>query len=129
MLRTIAGIILGVVAWYAVVFIASFALRTAAPHLGAALVVHATTTALAARLGISFLASLLGGWLAATVARSQRAPLIAGVLMLAIFVPYHLYGRDPGGTIWTSYPLWYHLTFFVSLVLLSVLGGRLARGR
>ncbi len=41
--------------------------------------------------------------------------------MLLIFVPYHT-------TIWTQFPLWYHLTFFVSLLLLSVLGGRLRRG-
>jgi hypothetical protein len=29
--------------------------------------------------------------------------------------------------IWNQFPVWYHLTFFVSLVLLSVLGGRLGR--
>jgi len=126
-MRLVLGIILGIVAWFAVVFVVSFALRAAAPALGATLVAHATTTAMGERLAISFVGSLLGGWLAATVAKEQRAPLIAGVLMLVIFVPYHLFGRDAGGTIWTSFPLWYHLTFFVSLPVLSVLGGRLAR--
>ncbi len=86
---------------------------------------HATATALAERLAVSFLASLVAGYIAALVAGGRsRAPLIAGILMLLIFVPYHLYGKDTSGVIWTSFPLWYHLTFFVSLPLLGILGGR-----
>jgi hypothetical protein len=127
MLRLILGAIIGVVAWVALVGIVSYLVRAVAPDVNAAMVAHTTVVAMGERLAISFLASLVGGYLAMLVARDSRGPLIAGVLMLAIFVPYHLFGRDAGGPIWTSFPLWYHLTFFVSLLLLSVLGGRLVR--
>jgi len=127
MLRLILGAVIGVVAWFVVVFIASFAVRAAAPDVNAAMVAHTTVAAMAERLAISFVASLVSGYLAMLVTRDSRGPLIAGVLMLVIFVPYHLFGRDAGGAIWTSFPLWYHLTFFVSLLLLSILGGRLVR--
>ncbi|MBV9903541.1 MAG: hypothetical protein JO346_03040 [Alphaproteobacteria bacterium] len=97
------------------------------PAVDTALKVHSTAAAMAERLAISAVGSLIGGWLAATVGRSQRAALITGIVMLVIFVPYHLFGSDMQGKIWTSFPLWYHLTFFVSLPLLAILGGRLAR--
>jgi len=119
MLRLILGAVLGVVAWVAVVVGVSLLLREVAPALSAAMNVHATATALAERLAVSFLGSLVGGFVAALVAGDRsRAPLVTGVLMLLIFVPYHT-------TIWTQFPIWYHLTFFVSLLLLSLLGGRL----
>lgn len=123
MLRLILGAVLGVVAWFAVVIGVSLVLREASPALAAAMNAHATAMALAERLAVSFLGSLVGGYVAALIGGS-RTPLVAGILMLLIFVPYHLFGRDAGGTIWTSFPLWYHLTFFVSLPVLSLLGGR-----
>jgi hypothetical protein len=119
MTRIILGAILGVVVWFAVVFAASYAIAALAPALGAALKVHATMAALWERLAISFAGSILSGIAAAAVSReSSRAPLAAGVLLLIWFAPYHL-------SIWTQFPIWYHLTFFVSLVVLSVAGGRL----
>jgi len=119
MLRLILGAVLGVVAWVAVVIGVSLVLREVAPALSAAMNLHATTTALGERLAVSFLGSLVGGLVSALVAGDRsRAPLATGVLMLLIFVPYHT-------TIWTQFPIWYHLTFFVSLLLLSLLGGRL----
>ncbi|HJW39878.1 MAG TPA: hypothetical protein VJ476_01470 [Rhizomicrobium sp.] len=128
MVRVILGGLIGAVVWLAVITGMSFALREVSPALAAALNAHTTVIALWGRLAISFLGSLLGGLVAALVSNeSTRAPLGAGVVLLLLFVPYHLFGRDAGGPIWTHYPLWYHLTFFASLVLLSVLGGRLRR--
>jgi hypothetical protein len=121
MVRTIGGTIAGIVAWLVVVTAISFALRAADPALAAALNAHTTTAALAGRLAISFLGSLIGGYLAALIGGS-RAALIAGVLLLAAWGTYHV------TMIWDQFPIWYHLTFFVSLPLLSYLGGRL-RGR
>ncbi len=122
MVRLILGAVLGVVAWFAVVIGLSLVLRDVAPALSAAMNVHATAAALGERLAVSFLGSLIGGLVAALAGGERtRAPLGTGIVMLLIFVPYHT-------TIWTQFPLWYHLTFFVSLLLLSVLGGRLRRG-
>ena len=47
---------------------------------------------------------------------------IAGIILLAGFVPLHV-------KLWQSFPLWYHLSFLVTLVPLVVLGARLWRGR
>jgi hypothetical protein len=121
MLKLIAGVILGVVAWMAVVVGVSLLLRAVAPDVNAALVAHTTTIAMAERLAISFLGSLVGGYLAMLVARDSRAPLFAGLLLLAGWGYFHVM------VIWNQFPLWYHLTFFVSLPLLNILGGRLAR--
>jgi hypothetical protein len=120
-MRTIIGIIIGAIAWMAVVLGVSLLLRAVAPDVNAALVAHATTAAMAERLAISFLGSLVGGYLAALIARDQTAPLVVGLLLLLGWGYFHVM------VIWHQFPLWYHLTFFVSLPLLSVLGGRLAR--
>ncbi len=121
MLRTILGVVAGVIVWHVVVLAVSFCIAALAPDFAAALKAHADVMAQAARLGISVLATLVAGFTAAKIGRDGlRAPLIAGIVMLAIYVPYHL-------TIWTQFPLWYHLTFFVSLPVLSVVGGRLSK--
>jgi hypothetical protein len=128
-MRLILGIVAGIVGWFVAVFAISYVIGLASPGLSAALRAHSTEIAMAERLGISFVGTLFAGWLAATIARSQRGALIAGIALLAIFVPYHLYGSDMQGKIWTSFPLWYHLSFFVSLPLLAILGGRIPGGQ
>ncbi len=127
MVRTILGVVAGIIAWFVVITLVGIGLRAGAPDIGTMLAKHATAGAMAGRLACSFVGSLIGGWLAATIGKGQRAALINGIVMLAIFVPYHLFGSDMQGPIWTSFPLWYHLTFFVSLPLFAVLGGRMAR--
>ena len=122
-MRIIIGIVIGVVAWMAVVVGVSLLLRAVAPDINAALVAHTSTVAMAERLAISFLGSLVGGYLAALIAKDQRAPLIAGLLLLAGWGYFHVM------VIWHQFPLWYHLTFFASLLLLSILGGRLVRAK
>jgi hypothetical protein len=130
MLRSIIGAVIGVVAWFVVVFVVSFLIKMADPALAETLKAHATMATLWERLAISFVGTLVAGAVAARIGRDgMRAPLIAGVLLLLWFVPYHLYGSDPQGPVWTSFPLWYHLTFFVSLLVLSLIGGRLAGSR
>ena len=122
MVRTIGAIVAGVVAWLVVVTAVSFIIGAVDPGLSAALKVHATTIAMAGRLAISFLGSLAGGYLAAMIAgRGSHAPLIAGAVLLAWWGVYHV------TMIWNQFPVWYHLTFFVSLPLLSYVGGRLRR--
>lgn len=122
MLRTVLGVMLGVVAWFAVVLGIGLVLKATDPTLNAALVAHATVTAMAERLAISFVATLVAGLVAALVGGERhRAALGAGLILLAIFGYYHV------TMIWHQFPVWYHLTFFVSLPLLSLLGGRLRR--
>ena len=121
-MRTVLGIVLGIAAWFVVVLGVALIIKAADPALNATLVAHATTTAMVERLIISFAGTLAAGYVAALVSGERTlAPLVAGVLLLAFWGYYHV------TMIWHQFPLWYHLTFFVSLVLLSVLGGRLKR--
>jgi len=39
-----------------------------------------------------------------------------GVLLLVAFIPQHV-------MLWDKFPVWYHLTFLLSLVPLTYLGG------
>ncbi|MBS0577736.1 MAG: hypothetical protein JSR36_00580 [Proteobacteria bacterium] len=74
-----------------------------------------------ARLALAAASSLAAGAVAARVAPADARPAwIAGLLLLAMFLPEHV-------KIWHSLPVWYHLTFLVTLVPLVALGARLAR--
>ena len=122
MLRKIGSIVAALVAWTVVVTILNFGLRYGLP--GYAAVEKAMTFTLgmmAARLTISFVATLSAGAVTAGGARDRTTwPLITGIVLLAIFIPIHMH-------IWEHFPLWYHLTFLPSLPILSVVGGRLVR--
>ena len=120
MVRLIAGALTGAVAWLVTVAILGFLVRIAWPEMAAIRdMTLLTVPMLITRLTISAVSSLAGGYWAAMIGReSTRAPLGAGILLLAVFVPYHM-------TIWHNFPVWYHLTFFVSLPVLSLLGGML----
>ena len=71
-----------------------------------------------ARLSIGALATLAAGWVAALVARSTTAALVAGALLLVAFIPQHI-------LLWDQFPVWYHMTFLLSLVPLTYAGGRM----
>jgi hypothetical protein len=42
--------------------------------------------------------------------------LMPGLILLVAFIPQHI-------ALWNSFPVWYHLTFLLSLVPLTYLGG------
>jgi hypothetical protein len=63
----------------------------------------------------SVLAGFVTAWIARQAARVVTA--LAIVLVLA-FAPSHYY-------LWTKFPPWYHLTFLVSLFVLTWCGARL----
>lgn len=73
-----------------------------------------------ARLSESGISSLVSGYAARRIGRNAWAPLIAGALLLVIFLPVHY-------SLWNRFPAWYHLTFLTSLIVLSVAGGMIAR--
>lgn len=55
----------------------------------------------------------------ARITQSPIALLIPGVLLLLAFIPQHI-------MLWDKFPLWYHLTFLLSLVPLTYAGARIA---
>src|SRR5690242_16926293 len=120
MLRKIGAVVTALIVWTVVVILLNFGLRYGFP--GYAAVEKAMTFTLgmmAARLAISFVATLCAGVATAWIAHDRLTwPLVTGIVLLAIFIPIHI-------GIWSHFPLWYHFTFLPSLPILSVIGGRL----
>jgi hypothetical protein len=113
-------VVAGLVAWAVIVTIMNWGLRLWLP--GYAAVEHALQFTLAmkiARLSMAAFTSLAAGALIRAIAPASRlAPWIAGAVLLILFLPSHIY-------LWNKFPLWYHLTFLLTLAPLVALGARL----
>jgi hypothetical protein len=119
MLRTILATLAGLCAWFVVIFLAGLVLRATWPEFVAATpTMSYTLPMLLTRLGVGVLATLAGGALAARIARQSSAALFAGIVLVVVFIPIHV-------QLWDKLPIWYHLFFLLSLIPLSILGGRL----
>jgi Mn2+/Fe2+ NRAMP family transporter len=118
MLKAILGVVTGVVVFLIVVTIAGPILRLTWPaYVSAAPTFHFTLPMLLTRLSIGAVATIAAGLVAALVARrSTRVALATGVVLLVGFLPEHI-------MIWAKFPVWYHLTFLLSLLPLTWLGG------
>ena len=74
-----------------------------------------------ARLSLGAMATVVMGSVTTAISRrSMVATLLSGVVLLLAFIPEHI-------SLWEKFPVWYHLTFLVSLVPLSYLGGAIVR--
>ena len=95
--------------------------RAAWPQYAAVVATMAfTLPMMLARLATGAISTLLAGWVTAVVTRrSTLARVMTGVLLLVSFIPVHI-------GLWHKFPVWYHLTFLLSLVPLTWLGGRIA---
>ena len=117
MLRAIGGIAGGLFAWVLVATVGNRVLRAAWPGYAAVEVaMNFTLAMLLLRLLLGALSSLCAGFFAAWIAKGNRVAVtvLAGLLLLA-FIPVHY-------TLWERFPVWYHLTFLLSLVAVTVLG-------
>jgi hypothetical protein len=117
--RKILAVVAGLVAFMAFVTIVGAAMRASWPEY--ARVADAMTFTLPmmiARLAIGALATLAAGYVTASVTPSTLFRVLTGVMLLVAFVPIHI-------GIWERFPVWYHLTFLLSLVPLTYAGGEL----
>jgi len=119
MVKAIIAIVAGLVAWIAVVALAGVIMRSSWPaYARVADAMTFTLPMMLARLSIGALATLAAGWVTAAVApRPMLVRLMPGLILLAAFIPQHI-------ALWNNFPVWYHLTFLLSLVPLTYLGGR-----
>jgi hypothetical protein len=122
MARTVASILAGLVTWAVVATILNFGLRAALPGYHAAEATLQFTLAMKiGRLTLAALSSLAAGAAVRTIAPSSRwAPWLVGLVLLAMFVPVHV-------KLWDKLPIWYHLTFLITLAPLVALGASLLR--
>lgn len=120
MVRSVVGVVAGLVVWVALATVAGVILRNAWPaYASVADAMTFTLPMMIARLSIGAVATLAAGWVATVITRRFRLSLLPGVVLLLGFIPQHI-------MLWEKFPVSYHLTFLCSLLPLTLLGGRMA---
>jgi hypothetical protein len=122
MKQSIVGIVAGLVTWMVVATLLDFVLRGAISGYAAAEPrLEFTLPMMIARLALGAAASLAAGAVAGWIAQSRTwVPWAVGALIIAFFLPGHV-------SIWPRLPVWYHLTFLVTLAPLVAFGAMLVR--
>lgn len=107
----------GLAVWVIVVIAINDVLRLALPGYRAAEhTLNFTLEMKMARLSMAIATSLVAGAMTCRISPMARiAPWVVAGIVLAIFLPIHI-------SIWSSFPVWYHLTFLLTIVP-SVLAG------
>ena len=120
--KTIGAVIAALVTWFFVATVVNLALRAWWPHYHEAEIAFNFTFAMKlARLVLGAISTLAAGFVAAWIGKVRtRAAMLTGIVLLALFIPGHY-------RIWDKFPVWYHLTFLVSLLPLTLLGAALNR--
>jgi len=124
MLKGIAGVIGGFVAWFLIATVGNRVLRAAWPGYAE---VEASMTftlgMLLARLVLGAFSSLGAGLVVALITNRNGLAIksLVGVL-LVLFIPVHY-------SLWERFPTWYHVVFLASLVVVTLLGAALYPGR
>lgn len=120
MVRTVLSVIAGIVAWVVVVTAINYAMRHAWPDYGAVeKAMTFTLPMMIARLSESTVALVLAALVTTRIAPLSRyAPWALGIVMFAVFAPYHY-------TIWAKFPVWYHAYFLSSLIVVPAIVGSL----
>jgi len=130
MLRIVLGVVAGFVSWVIVWFVGETILSVMWPSFGehqaafqAAIEAgpriphfYSDSTFLAIHCVLASIVSLLAGLVSAFVAgENKRAPLIVGLLLLAL-------GLLKAVTSWPLVPIWYHILFTAILLPLTIAG-------
>jgi len=124
MKRPVAAFLIALVVWALLVSLLDRLLRlTLAGYAAAEPAMHFTLGMMIARLAIAAITSVVAGAVAGRIApRSRRTAFAVGAVLLIVFVPGHV-------RIWSLFPIWYHLTFLLTLIPLVMIGARLAHTR
>lgn len=117
MKRAAVAFIVGLLAWGVVISLIDRVLRFSLAGYAAAEPALAFTLGMMwARLIMAAATSLIaGGVLGAIAPESKRTPWVLGLVIVAVFIPVHV-------RLWHAFPVWYHLTFLVTLAPLIAAG-------
>ena len=121
MMRAVWAVVAGLVAWGIVATGLDILLRyTLTGYASAEPQLNFTLGMMIARLALpGAVPSVIAGFESAWIARGdRRAIAVVIIILLAAFLPAHY-------RLWAKFPLWYHLTFLGSLILLTWLGARI----
>ena len=124
MKRSILACLAGLLTWIVVVSVINRVLRLSLPNYTAAEhTLQFTLGMKSARLLMAIVTSVLAGAVTGWISRPNRwAPLIVGTVALVMFVPVHV-------AIWSKFPVWYHLTFLLTIIPAVLAGALLAPRR
>ena len=120
MKRSVLACLAGLLTWIVVVMVINSGLRLSLPNYTAAEQTLQFTLGMKwARLLMAIVTSVVAGAVTGWIPRSSRwAPLIVGSVVLAMFVPVHI-------AIWSKFPVWYHLTFLLTIIPAVLVGALL----
>jgi hypothetical protein len=130
MLRIVLGVVAGFIAWFIMWVISEKIIGAMWPAFGAHQKAFeeaiknggpftADTGALLTHIVLGSIVSVLAGYLAALIAgENTKAPLFAGILLLAMGVAKAVMS-------WQYVPIWYHIIFTAILLPMAVIGGKL----
>ena len=118
--KTVGAVIAALVTWILIATVLNLVLRASWPHYHEAEISFNFTFAMKlARLVLGATSSLGAGFVAAWIGNGRmRAATLTGIVLLGLFIPNHY-------LLWNKFPIWYHLTFLVSLLPLTLLGAAL----
>ncbi len=128
MKRTLLACFAGLLTWMVVVTVIDRVLRLSIPeYTTAEHTLQFTLVMKWARLVMAIVTSLAAGavtrWIAPLGAAGRRwAPLFVGSVVFAMFLPAHI-------SIWSRFPVWYHLTFLLTIIPAVLAGALLASRR
>jgi hypothetical protein len=120
-IRSTIAVIVGLLIWGICATCLDLLLRLALPGYAAAEPqMQFTTVMMLARLALpGGIPSIAAGFSSAWISpRNGRVTAVLVVILLLVFLPSHYY-------LWTKFPIWYHVTFLGSLILLTWLGAKL----
>jgi hypothetical protein len=121
MARNFIGVVTGLAVWLAVAVVVGLIMRETWPaYASVADAMTFTLPMMIARLSIGALATVAMGFVTACITHSMVARLIPGMILLIVFIPEHV-------MLWDKFPIWYHLSFLLSLVPLTYVGNSIAR--
>ena len=122
MLRSIAAVLLGFVAWFVAATAGNWLIRTLLPgYTEVEAAMTFTLPMLLARLALGIVSSLCAGAACAAAAGASDRPVkvFAGIIVL-MFLPVHY-------RLWATFPAWYHIVFIASLAPAVLAGGALLK--
>ena len=119
-LKTVGAVLAALATWILVATVLNLPLRISWPHYHEAeTAFNFTFTMKLARLALGAVSSVAAGYVAAWVGKGRmRAAMLTGAILLGLFIPDHY-------LLWSKFPVWYHLTFLLSIVPLTLLGAAL----
>jgi hypothetical protein len=124
MKRSILACLAGLLTWVVVVSIINRVLRLSLPDYTAAeQTLQFTLSMKLARLLMAIATSLAAGAVTRWISPSSGwAPWIVGGVVLAMFLPVHI-------SIWSKFPVWYHLAFLLTIIPAVLVGTLLSPRR